>query len=80
MNSFIKNIKVHMRKIISKHTNGPIKVRRENMLPAQVHRLNEKLGEAMNKHYHILSKLDELLRKTPLNIFAQSITVICKKS
>ena len=65
---------------VSKYTNGPITVRRENIIPAQFHRLNNKLGEMMNKNYVRLSRFDELLKKTPLNILAQAITVISKKT
>ncbi|OGI15937.1 hypothetical protein A3K63_01105 [Candidatus Micrarchaeota archaeon RBG_16_49_10] len=64
--------------MVSKYAQ-PILVIRENMLPVQLHRLSESAGEFMNRNWFVFSNLEEFLAKTPLNFFAQSITVFCRK-
>lgn len=58
----------------------PLKIRRDDLIPAQIGRLSIKAEHIFNRRYPLLAKLDECLNKTPLNLFAQAFTVIARKT
>lgn len=50
----------------------------EFLIPAQVNRISNILNNAFNSNYLFLQKIDDTLTKTPLNLFAEAISVNCK--
>mgnify|MGYP001082691580 CR=1 FL=1 len=56
-----------------------VEVRREHLLPAQLHRLGDRLGRVADRYCSILSALDEASGRTPLGLLCQSLTVSCRR-
>jgi len=65
--------------LIKKSGFKKVKIRREFIIPAQIYKINKKLLSFFNKHHKILDKIDNIINKTPLNLFSQSYFIVCKK-
>jgi ubiquinone/menaquinone biosynthesis C-methylase UbiE len=56
-----------------------IQIKRELLIPSQVNRVSNWLGDFFNKYYRFIDFIDRILIKTPLNIFAQTYFIRCQK-
>jgi 2-polyprenyl-3-methyl-5-hydroxy-6-metoxy-1,4-benzoquinol methylase len=57
-----------------------ILLNREHIIPAQVDRINQKIGNIFNRHYIVLNKVDNILMKSPLCLLAENWMIQAQKS
>lgn len=56
-----------------------VKLKRRFLIPSQIGKVSKLIDIYFNKYYKLIYDLDEILTKTPLNIFSQTYVIKCKK-
>jgi len=75
----VRYTKRGVRQLLLKNGFADIDIKNEFLIPAQVNRVNNRLGEFFNKNYLLLDEIDKFLIKTPLASIAQTLSIHCKK-